>query len=185
MFSAGGENKHCFAYNVIFGKHVKASHSAHTPGFIPGLTPFLPLARPRPALPDRPAPRGRLLPGKPEPRPCGGKTIQKICSTAHKEYIAQEQGPLPIAQTDRSRSRNVFLSHRLIHRRLSGKQRFKNLKSFVYILEYTTGRALCCFGRMSVRGCCKSMWRISVLNILYYNGLEKIPFHLFYFLYIC
>lgn len=43
-----------------------------------GLAPFLPLARPRPARPDRPAPLGLLLPGKPEPRPCtgGGKIDQ-------------------------------------------------------------------------------------------------------------
>ena len=39
-----------------------------------GLTPFLPLALPRPGLPDRPAPLGLLLPGKPEPRPCKAET---------------------------------------------------------------------------------------------------------------
>lgn len=45
-----------------------------------GLTPFLLLALPRPALPERPAPLGLLLPGKPEPRPCGGRTKVRDCA---------------------------------------------------------------------------------------------------------
>lgn len=42
-----------------------------------GLTPFFPLALPRPALPDSPAPLGLLLPGKPDPRPCRWKKKKK------------------------------------------------------------------------------------------------------------
>lgn len=49
----------------------------HTPGLMVGLAPFLPLALPRPPLPDSPAPLGLLRPGKPEPRPCGCKTQQQ------------------------------------------------------------------------------------------------------------
>lgn len=46
---------------------------AHTPGVGMGPTPFFILERPRPPLPDRPAPRGLRRPGKPDPRPCGGR----------------------------------------------------------------------------------------------------------------
>lgn len=50
-----------------------------------GLAPFLPLALPRPALPDSPAPLGLLRPGKPEPLPCGAKTKQKKITILHTQ----------------------------------------------------------------------------------------------------
>ena len=58
----------------------------HTPGWMEGLAPLLPLALPRPPLPDSPAPLGLLLPGKPEPRPCRGETKQTLRHRLHRRH---------------------------------------------------------------------------------------------------
>ena len=58
----------------------------HTPGWMEGLAPLLPLALPRPPLPDSPAPLGLLLPGKPEPRPCRCETKQTLRHRLHRRH---------------------------------------------------------------------------------------------------
>lgn len=81
----------CIECNICQRCSDVAQLTARTPWFMPRLAPFLPLARPRPGLPDRPAPRGLRLPGKPEPRPWGGKMKMKKCA-AREVAVAAWRG---------------------------------------------------------------------------------------------